>query len=153
MFVLVLIAQSSLSLCNPRDCSSPDSSVRGISQARILEWVAISFSRGSSRPKDWTCISCTAGGFFTTEPPGKPRKSEGMSLIVLTGAWSLPMVCDLKGGGCYMEEQQLLLKLGLKSEAVSASKRRKVLLLIEEWFGNKKTKKQTRHPPQPFNNE
>ena len=48
------------------------SSIKGISQARILEWVAISFSRGSSQPKDRTHIFCIAGGFFTTEPPGKP---------------------------------------------------------------------------------
>ena len=40
------------------DCSSPGSSVYGILQARVLEWVAISFSRGSSRPRDQTCISC-----------------------------------------------------------------------------------------------
>ena len=44
-------------LCNPLDCSPPDSSVHGISQARILEWVAISFSRGSSWPRDWTHVS------------------------------------------------------------------------------------------------
>jgi len=49
------------------DCSPPGSSVHGISQARILEWIAISFSRGSSRPRDQTCISCLAGRFFTTE--------------------------------------------------------------------------------------
>ena len=42
----------------PMDCSPPGSSVHGISQARILEWVAISFSRGSSWPRDWTRISC-----------------------------------------------------------------------------------------------
>ena len=54
------------------DCNSPGSSLHGISQARILEWVAISFSRGSSWPRDPTCISCTAGRFFTSEPPGKP---------------------------------------------------------------------------------
>ena len=55
-------------LCNTLDCSPPGSSVHGILQARILEWVAISFSRGSSRPRDWKCISrvsCIAGGFFT----------------------------------------------------------------------------------------
>ena len=46
-------------------------SVHGISQARILEWFAICFSRGSSRPRDWTHISCLVGGFFTTEPPRK----------------------------------------------------------------------------------
>jgi len=53
--------------CTPMDCSLPGSSVHGISQARTLEWVAISFSRGSSHPRDWICVSCLAGGFFTTE--------------------------------------------------------------------------------------
>ena len=54
--------------CNPMDCSPPgSSSVHGISQARILEWVAISFSRGSSWPRDQTCVGCIAGQFFTTE--------------------------------------------------------------------------------------
>ena len=55
--------------------SPPGSSVRGIFQARILEWVVISFSRGSSRSRDQThvyCGSCIAGEFFTTEPLGKP---------------------------------------------------------------------------------
>ena len=47
------------------DCSPPGSSVHEIFQARILEWVAISFSRGSSQPRDWTQVSCTAGRFFT----------------------------------------------------------------------------------------
>ena len=46
-------------------CSLPGSSDHGISQARILEWVAIPFSRGSSRPRDWCRVSCIAGGFFT----------------------------------------------------------------------------------------
>ena len=44
--------------CNPMDCSPPGSSVHGISRTRILEWVAISFPRGSSQPRDWTCVSC-----------------------------------------------------------------------------------------------
>ena len=67
-----LFAQSCPTLCNPIDCSPPDFPVHRISQAKILEWVAISFSRGSFRSRDHTCISCIAGGFFTTEPPGKP---------------------------------------------------------------------------------
>ena len=54
------------------DCRPSGSSVHGISQARILEWVAIPFSRGSW-PKNWTCISCVASRFLTTEPPGKPN--------------------------------------------------------------------------------
>ena len=62
-------------LCNPRDCSQLGFFVHGIFQARILEWVAIFSSRGSSRPRDQTlisCISCIAGGLFTAEPPRKP---------------------------------------------------------------------------------
>ena len=54
------------------DCSLAGFSVHEISQTRILEWVAISYSRGSSQPRNWTCISCTAGRFFSTAPPGKP---------------------------------------------------------------------------------
>jgi len=52
-------------LCNPMDCILPGSSVHGILQARILEWVAISFSKRSSRSKKWTWVSCTAGKFIT----------------------------------------------------------------------------------------
>ena len=51
------VTQSCPTLCDPMDHSPPGSSVRGILQARILEWVAISFSRRSSPPKDWTCVS------------------------------------------------------------------------------------------------
>ena len=54
------------------DCNLLGFSVHGICQARILDWVAISFSRGSSQPRDWTHVSCLASGFFTTEPHGKP---------------------------------------------------------------------------------
>ena len=50
--------QSCLTLCDHMDCSPPGSSVRGIFQAKILEWVAMLFSRGSSWCRDWTCISC-----------------------------------------------------------------------------------------------
>ena len=63
-----LVSQSCPSLWDPRHCSPPGSSVHGILQARILEWVGIQFSRGSSRPRDWTlvsCVFCIAGGFFT----------------------------------------------------------------------------------------
>ena len=56
--VVVAESLSCVQLCDPINCRSPRSSVHGISQARILEWVAISFSRGSSRPRDWNCVSC-----------------------------------------------------------------------------------------------
>ena len=51
--------------CNPMDCSPPDSPVHGIFQARILQGVAISFSKGSSQPKDEPWVSSIAGRFFT----------------------------------------------------------------------------------------
>ena len=63
--VWVLVARSRPTLCDPMDCSLPGSSVHGILQARILEWVAIPFFRGSSWPRDRTQVSCTAGRFFT----------------------------------------------------------------------------------------
>ena len=49
--------------------------VHGILQARILEWVAFSFSRGSSQPRGWTQVSCIAGGFFTSWAKGKPKNT------------------------------------------------------------------------------
>ena len=70
--------QSCPTLCNPMDYIPPGSSVHGILQARILEWVAISSSsRGSSPPRDRTCVSrgsCIAGRFFTNKPPGSPAR-------------------------------------------------------------------------------
>ena len=56
----VLVAQSYLTLCNPRDYSPPGSSAHGIFQARMLECVAISYSRGSSWPREWAHISCVS---------------------------------------------------------------------------------------------
>ena len=56
--------------CDAMDCSLPGSSLHGISQARILDWVAISFSRGSPQPRDQTYVSCITGGFFIIEPLG-----------------------------------------------------------------------------------
>ena len=67
-----LVTKSCLTLWEPTDCGPPGSSVHGISQAGRLEWVVISFSRGSSQPRNQTRISCIVGAFFTTEPPGKP---------------------------------------------------------------------------------
>ena len=56
----VKVSQSSPTLCNPKNYT-----VHGILQARILEWVTLPFSRGSSQPRDRTQVSCIAGGFFT----------------------------------------------------------------------------------------
>ena len=59
------VAQSCPTLCDPMNCSLPYSSIHGIFQARILEWVDISFSRRSSRPMDWTQVSHIVGRHFT----------------------------------------------------------------------------------------
>ena len=59
------VAQSCLTLCDPMDCSLSGSSIHGIFQARVLEWTAISFSRGSSRPRNQTWVSRIAGRCFT----------------------------------------------------------------------------------------
>ena len=63
--LLCSVAQSCLTLCDPMDCGPPGSSVHGILQARVLEWVAIPFSRESSQ----TRVSCVAGGSSLPEPP------------------------------------------------------------------------------------
>ena len=74
------------------DCSLPGSSVYGISQARVLKWAAISFSKASSQHGDQTRISCIAGGFFTTEPPGKP-----VIFLLQQLKWTKQHVLNLKG--------------------------------------------------------
>ena len=71
-----LVIKSRPTFCDPMDCSPPDSSVHEISQARILEWVAISSSRGSSCPRAWTWNSCIGKQILyhwaTWEAPGPP---------------------------------------------------------------------------------
>ena len=71
------VAQSCLTLCDPMDCSLPCSSVRGILEARILEWVAISFSRRSSQHRDWTRVSRIAGRCFTIWATREVAEGEG----------------------------------------------------------------------------
>ena len=66
-----------LTLWDPMDCSLPGSSVQGILQARILKWVAISFSRESSQPRNQTRVSCIARGFLPIELRGKPLHGGG----------------------------------------------------------------------------
>ena len=72
-------AQSCLTLCDPVDCRPQGSSVCVISQARMLEWLAIPYSDGSSQPRDRNCISCVsciAGRFFTADPVGEAPPGE-----------------------------------------------------------------------------
>ena len=80
------VAQSCPTLCDPMDGSPPSSSVHGIFQARVLEWVARPSSRASSQHRDQAWVSCIAGGFFTPEPPGKPL-SGGWNFFQVTEKW------------------------------------------------------------------
>ena len=83
---MCLVGQSCLTLYNPMDCSPPGSSIHGILQARTLEWVAVSFSRGSSWPRNRTGSPTFAGGFFTVWATRKALQSyESMWLAVLRG--------------------------------------------------------------------
>ena len=67
------VAQSCPAVFDPMDSSPLGSSVHGISQARVLGWVAIFFFRGSSRPRDWICVFCIGRQILYAEPPGKPQ--------------------------------------------------------------------------------
>ena len=69
-----LVAQSCSTLCDPMDCGLPGFSRHGVFQARILEQVAISYSRGLPDPGIEPMSPALAGGFFTAVPPGKPLK-------------------------------------------------------------------------------
>ena len=69
--VKAVVTQSCLTLCDPMDCNPPGSSVHGILQARILDWVALSFSRGSSPPRDQPASPALQANPLPSEPPGK----------------------------------------------------------------------------------
>ena len=75
-------------LCDPMDSSPPGSSDHRILQARILEWIAISFSRGSSWPRDCTHISCIAGRCFRSESLGKPNLEGSLACRNFAGVCS-----------------------------------------------------------------
>ena len=74
MCVCSQLPQSCPALCDPMDCSPPGSSLHEILQTRILEWITMPSSGDLPDPviEPLFCVSCIAGGFFTTEPPGKP---------------------------------------------------------------------------------
>ena len=79
-----LVAQLCLTLCAPINYIADQAPLdHGILQARILEWVAISFSRASSRPKDRTWVSCIAGRFFTVSHQGSPCYTHIMTRKIL----------------------------------------------------------------------
>ena len=88
------------------DCSLTGSSVHGILQTRILEWVVIPFSRGSSRPRDWTWVSCMQVDSLPSEPPGKPM--DVGNLFSCSSAFSKPRFYN------WQFLVQILLKCSLK---------------------------------------
>ena len=96
-----LVAKPCPTLCDTMDCSPPGSSVHGISQARTLEWVVISYSRGPSWPRGQTHISCIAGRFFPLHHLGSPSGTywtcsehyyvnDWTNLLVTRVAWQEP---------------------------------------------------------------
>ena len=99
MYVCTRLLQSCHTRCSPMDCSLSVSPVHGIFQARILEWDAISFSRGSAPPMDQTgafpASPALAGGSFTTEPPGKTGKTKDGARIQLHCHPSSYTVCRI----------------------------------------------------------
>ena len=113
--VCVLVAQSCPTLCDPTDCSPPGSFIHGIFQARIVEWVAISFSRRSSQPRDRALVSHISGRLFiiwaTREAQGQSRmlvwwnrETEG----VWINCWILALALDCRPINCLNEKNSSL---------------------------------------------
>ena len=84
--VKVLVTLLCPTVCDPMDCTSPGSSVHGILQARILEWVAIPFSRGFPQPRNRTQVSCIAADSLPFEPPGKLQQITYLHALKFTQA-------------------------------------------------------------------
>ena len=97
--LVVLVASIVSDSCDAMDYSLPGCSVHGISQARMLEWVAISFSR-ESQHRDWTCVSCIGRQILYTEPPGKSHTEHPLNQSLL---WDFPggpvfkNLCSMQG--------------------------------------------------------
>ena len=114
-------------LCHSMDCSPPGSSVHGISQARILEWVAISSFRGSSQPRNWTHMSggsCLSRQILYPEPPGKPNIGDEATFffskkIFFWSAFQIIFLSVFPSKGWTQFTEQLFLipqRIGLQSE-------------------------------------
>ena len=103
----MLSAQSCLPFCDCVDCSPPGSSIHGVSQARVLEWVAISFSRGSCPPRDQTASLTSpalAGRFFTDELSGKLESSVAVGSVCEVLSTELAL-SGLGMGGIALEQK------------------------------------------------
>ena len=89
-----LVAQLYVTFCDFMDCSPPSSSVYGTVQARILEWVATSFSRGSSWSRDQTCISCIAGEFFHCWATREAHPFYTLWILHILPIWILKVITE-----------------------------------------------------------
>ena len=123
-------AQSCLTLCNPMNCSLPSSSVHGIFQARILEWVAISSSRASYSPRVEPmspALPALAGGFFTAEPSGKHPLLSTVHLLFLDLPqlpfilYSISLTFTIRKHGEKLWHCRETLTFFFSSEAISSS--------------------------------
>ena len=117
--------QSWVWLCNPMDCSLIGSSVHGILQARILEWVAILFSRGSSWLRDWARISCIAGRFFAV---WATREAQYM----YTYSWFTSLYIETNTTLLYYI---LILKNSLVNGRLNNKENRRILLVLTVKIG------------------
>ena len=100
------------------DCSPPGSSVHGILQARILEWVAMPSSRGSSWPRDWTQVSCTAGEFFPLSHLGNPIYVNAMLCFVTQSCSTLCSPMDYRPPGSSDHRDSLRQNTGVGCHAL-----------------------------------
>ena len=105
------VTQSCLTLCDPVSYSLPGSSIHGIFQARILKWVAISFSRRSSQPRDWTQVFPIKGRCFTLWATGEVQRS-----------W-IHSAKPRLGADCGSDHEHLIAKIRLKLKKVGRSTR------------------------------
>ena len=123
----VLVAQSCLTVCNPMDCSPPGSSVHGILQARILEWVAVSFSRGifpntGIKPMP----PALAGRFLTAKPPGKSTNDSPSGTVLVK------LSRDLIFHPHRSEQVLLSFSLPLRMVSVGSSSEQTVHIFLKE---------------------
>ena len=101
------VAQSCPTLRDPMASSLPGSSIHGILDARILEWVAISFSRRSFRPRDRTQVSCIAGRCFTLWATREaPNKAKPIPNYLLKQLWISMLQKEYLGSGCSLLKSQ-----------------------------------------------
>ena len=125
----VLVTQSCPTLCNPMDCTLPGSSILGILQARILEWVAIPFSRGSSRPGINPGSPALQADSLPSKRPGKPRAKQSSPIYRLVD-WGTssnfapnytPFWADLHSHNSSWTKLFYFLKVTLKVKSASCS--------------------------------